>query len=167
LVSLFVVALGTVGLYLAQWALARARPRPPRRTAEPGEGRRPESDALLAWILTLNSWRSRWQAAWVTALNDEAKRKGGPLFLSFEEDPLQQPLELAVRRVSSVARSAQEKVVSCHVVGEAIQFLVRAGPASPEDTGRQMYGARLSPFHLQVSLGRSSESWEDAHKPIG
>ncbi|XP_034884785.1 C2 domain-containing protein 2-like [Mirounga leonina] len=110
LVSLFVVALGTVGLYLAQWALARARPRPPRRAAEPGEGRRPESDALLAWILTLNSWRSRWQAAWVTALNDEAKRKGGPLFLSFEEDPLQQPLELAVRRVSSVARSAQEKV---------------------------------------------------------
>ena len=76
LVSLFVVALGTVGLYLAQWALARARPRPPRRAAEPGEGRRPESDALLAWILTLNSWRNQWQAAWVTALNDEAERKG-------------------------------------------------------------------------------------------
>ncbi|XP_064434691.1 C2 domain-containing protein 2 isoform X1 [Mirounga angustirostris] len=160
LVSLFVVALGTVGLYLAQWALARARPRPPRRAAEPGEGRRPESDALLAWILTLNSWRSRWQAAWVTALNDEAKRKGGPLFLSFEEDPLQQPLELAVRRVSSVARSAQEKVVSCHVVGEAIQFLVRAGPASPEDMGRQIYGARLSPFHLQLEL-HMTEKRED------
>ncbi|XP_004406648.1 PREDICTED: C2 domain-containing protein 2 [Odobenus rosmarus divergens] len=160
LVSLFVVALGTVGLYLAQWALARARPRPPRRAAEPGEGRRPESDALLAWILTLNSWRSRWQAAWVTALNDEAKRKGGPLLLSFEEDPLQQPLELAVRRVSSVARSAQEKVVSCHVVGEAIQFLVRVGPTSPEDTGHQMYGARLSPFHLQLEL-HMTEKRED------
>ncbi|XP_025768865.1 C2 domain-containing protein 2 [Puma concolor] len=109
LVSLFVVALGTVGLYLAQWALARARPRPPRRAAEPGEGRRPESDALLAWILTLNSWRNQWQAAWVTALNDEAERKGGPLLLSFEEDPLWQPLGLEVHRVSSVARSAQEK----------------------------------------------------------
>lgn len=34
----------------------------------------------------------------------------GPLLLSFEEDPLRQPLELAVQRVSSVARSAQEKV---------------------------------------------------------
>lgn len=76
LVSLFVVALGTVGLYLAQWALARARLRPLRRAAEPGEGQRPESDALLSWILTLNSWRSQWQAAWVTALNREAKRKG-------------------------------------------------------------------------------------------
>lgn len=34
----------------------------------------------------------------------------GPPRLCFEEDPLQQPLELAVQQVSSVARSAQEKV---------------------------------------------------------
>lgn len=34
----------------------------------------------------------------------------GPLLLAFEEDPLRQPLELAVRRVWSVARSAREKV---------------------------------------------------------
>ncbi|MXQ82281.1 hypothetical protein E5288_WYG010983 [Bos mutus] len=110
LVALFVVALGTVGLYLAQWALARARPRSRRRAAEPGDCQRPESDALLAWILTLNSWRSQWQAAWVTALNDEAKRKGGPLLLCFQEDLLQPPLELTVQQVSSVAQSAQEKV---------------------------------------------------------
>ncbi|XP_074206831.1 C2 domain-containing protein 2 isoform X1 [Camelus bactrianus] len=152
LVALFVVALGTVGLYLAQWALARARPRSPRRAAEPGQGRRPESDTLLAWILTLNSWRSQWQAAWVTALNDEAKRKGGPLLLRFQEDPLQQPLELAVQQVSSTARSAQEKVVFCHVVGETIQFLVSVVPASSEDAGCQVYGVRVSPFHLQLEL---------------
>lgn len=76
LVSLFVVALGTVGLYLAQWALARARSRPPQRAAEPGEDQRPGSDVLLSWILTLNSWRSQWQTAWVAALNQEARRKG-------------------------------------------------------------------------------------------
>lgn len=34
----------------------------------------------------------------------------GPLLLAFEEDALQQPLELAVRRVSTVASSAQDKV---------------------------------------------------------
>lgn len=34
----------------------------------------------------------------------------GPLSLSFEEDPQQPPLELAVQQVSSAARSAQEKV---------------------------------------------------------
>ncbi|XP_054939542.1 C2 domain-containing protein 2-like [Physeter macrocephalus] len=78
LVALFVVALGTVGLYLAQWALARARPRSPRRAAEPGEGPRPEPDALLAWVLALTSWRGQWQAAWVAALNDEAKRRAAP-----------------------------------------------------------------------------------------
>lgn len=152
LVSLFVVALGTVGLYLAQWALARARPRPRRRAAEPGKDQRPESDVLLSWILTLNSWRNQWQAAWVAALNQEARRKGGPLLLSFEEDPLQPPLELAVQQVSSVARSAQEKVVSCDVVGQTIQFVVSTGPASPEDTGCQQYGVQLSPFRLQLEL---------------
>ncbi|XP_041529226.1 C2 domain-containing protein 2 isoform X2 [Microtus oregoni] len=75
LVSLFVAALGTVGLYLAQWTLARARP-PPRRRAEPDERRRRESDTLLSWILTLDSWESQWQMAWVTALNYEAQRRG-------------------------------------------------------------------------------------------
>ncbi|XP_062965696.1 C2 domain-containing protein 2 [Cynocephalus volans] len=152
LVSLFVAALVTVGLYLAQWALARARPRPRRRTAEPGEGQRPESDALLSWILTLNSWRSQWQAAWVTALNHEAERKGGPLLLSFEEDMQQQPLELAVQDVSSVIRSAQEKVVVCRVVGQTIQFVVSTEPAPAAGTGRQLYDVQLSPLHLQLEL---------------
>lgn len=160
LVSLFVVALGTVGLYLAQWALARARARPPRRAAQPGEDRRPESDVLLSWILRLNSWRSQWQAAWVAALNQEARRQGGPLSLSFEEDPQQPPLELAVQQVSSAARSPQEKVVSCRVVGKAIQFLVSSGSAAAEDTGRQQYGVRLAPLHLQLEL-RMKEERED------
>ncbi|XP_017710685.1 PREDICTED: C2 domain-containing protein 2 isoform X2 [Rhinopithecus bieti] len=150
LVSLFVAALATVGLYLAQWALARARPQPQRRAVEHGEGQRPGSDALLSWILTLGSWRSQWQAAWVTALNEEAERKGGPPFLSFEEDPRQQPLELAVQEVSSVLRSAEEKVVVCQVVGQAIQFLVSEKPAS--DAGCRLYNVRLSPFHLQLEF---------------
>ncbi|KAM5333593.1 C2 domain-containing protein 2 isoform 1-T1 [Glossophaga mutica] len=162
LVSLFVVALGTVGLYLAQWALARARSRSPRRAAEPVEEERPESDVLLSWILTLNSWRSQWQAAWVAALNQEARRKGGPLSLSFEEDPRQQPLELAVQQVWSAAGSAQEKVVSCHAVGRTIQFLVSAGPAAPRDAGRQQYSAQLAPFHLQLEL-HLKEKREDIH----
>ncbi|TKC46010.1 hypothetical protein EI555_012552 [Monodon monoceros] len=152
LVALFVVALGTVGLYLAQWALARARPRSPRRAAEPGEGQHPEPDALLAWIVTLSIWRKQWQAAWVAALNDEAKRRAGPPLLCFQEDPLQQPLELAMGQVSSVTQSAQEKVVFCRVVGETIQFLVSVGLPSSEDTGRPLYSVRLSPLHLQLEL---------------
>uniref|UniRef100_A0A2K6AIM9 C2 calcium dependent domain containing 2 n=1 Tax=Mandrillus leucophaeus TaxID=9568 RepID=A0A2K6AIM9_MANLE len=117
---------------------------------EHGEGQRPGSDALLSWILTLGSWRSQWQAAWVTALNEEAERKGGPPFLSFEEDPRQQSLELAVQEVSSVLRSAEEKVVVCQVVGQAIQFLVSEKPAS--GAGCRLYNVRLSPFHLQLEF---------------
>lgn len=71
LVALFVLALGTVALYLAQWALTRARPRSPGRAPHP----HPEWDALLGWVLTLDSWRGRWQAAWVDALNREAARR--------------------------------------------------------------------------------------------
>lgn len=73
LVSLFVAALATVGLYLAQWALAGARP-PLGRREEPAGGRRP--DALLSWMLTLDGWGAQWRAAWVAALNAEAERTG-------------------------------------------------------------------------------------------
>ncbi|XP_037380811.1 C2 domain-containing protein 2 [Talpa occidentalis] len=148
LVALFLAALGTVGLYLAQWARARARPREPR---EPGAGRGPDADALLAWVLTRRGWRGRWLDAWAAALSREARRRGGPLLLSFPEDPLQQPLELAVQRVSTTARSAQEKVVTCHVVGDTLQFTVSTGPA-PQDPGARLYDVRLSPFHLQLEL---------------
>ncbi|XP_053420739.1 C2 domain-containing protein 2 isoform X1 [Nycticebus coucang] len=152
LVFLFVAALVTVGLYLAHWALAGAHPRPQRRAAEPGGGQVPESDALLSWILTLDSWRSQWQAAWVAALNREAERKGGLLLLAFAVDPRQQPLELAVQEVSSVVRSAGEKVVICHAVGRAAQFSVSAGPASALGEGCQPYDVCLSPVHLQLEL---------------
>lgn len=149
LVSLFVAALGTVGLYLAQWALAKARP-PPRRRAEPDELRRQESDTLLSWILTRDSWGNQWLAAWVTALNYEAERSGGPLRLSFQKDPRPQSLQLTVGEVSSVVKSAQEKMVICRVVGENLQFLVSAGPASTTEC--QLYDVRLSPFHLKVQF---------------
>ncbi|XP_059777596.1 C2 domain-containing protein 2 isoform X3 [Balaenoptera ricei] len=55
-------------------------------------------------------------------------------------------------QVSSVAQSAQEKVVFCHVVAETIQFLVSVGLPSSEDTGRPLYSVRLSPLHLQLEL---------------
>ncbi|KAG3284022.1 C2 calcium dependent domain containing 2 [Ictidomys tridecemlineatus] len=150
LVSLFVAALVTVGLYLTQWALARARP-PPRRRAEPEAEQRPESDALLSWILTLNSWRSQWQTAWVIALNQEAKKRGGPLQLSFQQDARPQLQELAVGEVSSMVQSAQEKVVACHVMSKTLQFLVSAAP-SVTGSGHQLYDVQLSPVHLQLEL---------------
>ncbi|XP_021513034.1 C2 domain-containing protein 2 isoform X1 [Meriones unguiculatus] len=170
LVSLFVAALGTVGLYLAQWVLARARP-PPRRRAEPDDRRRRESDTLLSWILTLDSWGKQWQAAWVTALNYEAERRGGPLHLSFQQYPRPQSLQLRIGEVSSMVKSTQEKVVICHVVGETLQFLVSAGPASTTSSECQLYDVQLSPFHLKMEFQMEKKRediqirWSFTHAP--
>ncbi|KAG8518591.1 C2 domain-containing protein 2 [Galemys pyrenaicus] len=41
------------------------------------------------------------------------------------------------------------RVVTCHVVGDTVQFTVSAGPA-PQDAGAQLYDVRLSPFRLQI-----------------
>ncbi|XP_013360684.1 PREDICTED: C2 domain-containing protein 2 [Chinchilla lanigera] len=103
-------------------------------------------------MLTLDGWRTQWRAAWVAALNAEAARTRGSLCLSFPLDPQPQPLELAVSEVSSVTKSAQEKVVTCHVAGDALQFLVSVGPASAGDAGRQLCDVRLSPVHLQLEF---------------
>ncbi|XP_076973629.1 uncharacterized protein LOC143647755 [Tamandua tetradactyla] len=46
-----------------------------------------------------------------------------------------------------------QKVVSCDVVGEAIQCNVSIQPVSSENLARQLYGVRLSPFHLQTAWG--------------
>ncbi|XP_023571797.1 C2 domain-containing protein 2 [Octodon degus] len=149
LVSLFVAALATVGLYLAQWARVGARPSRVLQ-AEGAVGRQP--DALLSWMLTLDGWRTQWWAAWVAALNAEAARTRGPLCLSFQQDPQPKPLELAVSEVSSMAKSAQEKVVTCHAAGDTLKFLVSTGLASAGDAGQQLCDVHLSPVHLQLEF---------------
>lgn len=145
LVALFALALGTVALYLAQWALTRARPRSPGQAPHP----HPEWDALLGWVLTLDSWRGRWQAAWVDALNREAARRAGPPHLRFQEPLRPQPLQLAVQRVTSV-RGAQEKVLSCHALGGGVRFTVSVGAAQEEE--RRTYAVQLSELRLQLQL---------------
>ncbi|XP_074930050.1 C2 domain-containing protein 2 isoform X2 [Chelonoidis abingdonii] len=150
LVTLFVAALVTLAIYLVQYALVALRNgrRKPPASAELLQG----NDTLLAWVLSLSSWRTQWQKAWITALNAEAKVRGDSLLLTFEEDTTAQLLELAVRRVVSVVKSAQEKVVSCTVVGDSIQFIVHVSHTSPTTTECQSYSVKLSPLHLQLEL---------------
>ncbi|KAM9170537.1 C2 domain-containing protein 2 isoform 3-T3 [Pangshura tecta] len=150
LVTLFVAALVTLAVYLVQYALGALRKsgRQPPSSAELLQG----NDTLLAWVLSLASWRTQWQKAWITALNAEAKVRGDSLLLTFEEDTTPQLLELAVRRVVSVVKSAQEKVVSCNVVGDSIQFIVHVSHPSPATTECQSYSVKLSPLHLQLEL---------------
>ncbi|NWU01033.1 C2CD2 protein, partial [Urocynchramus pylzowi] len=72
--------------------------------------------------------------------------------LTFEEDDPAEPLELAVKEVTSVVKSAGEKVVSCNVVGDSVKFLVAVSAPPPAAAEAQSYFVKLSPVHLQLQL---------------
>ncbi|XP_066555637.1 C2 domain-containing protein 2 [Amia ocellicauda] len=165
LVTLFVASVVTVLVYLVQWALGpggRAADR-----AEPGAFSA-EADALLSWALALRSWRCEWQSAWCRALNDQARRTGGPLHFTFQEDGLQ-PSKLAVSQVSSYTKSAEHKNVCCQVSGDSLQFSLRVTQRTAAPTDRQSFTVTISPLQMQLELqmkeavGKVHISWTLLH----
>ncbi|NWR88789.1 C2CD2 protein, partial [Furnarius figulus] len=151
LVALFVAALATLAVYLVQYALLALRRRPQHPPPLPPppppllrDELREEGGSVLAWALSLGSWRRQWRRAWVAALRAEAAERADSQLLTFEEDDPPEPLELAVKEVISVVKSAEEKVVSCNVVGDSVKF-VFADEA-------QSYSVKLSPLHLQLRI---------------
>ncbi|XP_016288599.2 C2 domain-containing protein 2 isoform X2 [Monodelphis domestica] len=143
-VTLFLAALVTVSRHLVQCACG-----PSADSLQPI--RKDDWGFLLKWVLSLHSWRSQWRAAWLTALNEEARQSGGPPFLTFEEEQLQQPFELAVHPVVNAVKSVQE-AVSWNVGGDSISFVVHVLSASCGASQGRSYDVRLSPFHLQLEL---------------
>ncbi|XP_074955621.1 C2 domain-containing protein 2 [Phalacrocorax aristotelis] len=160
LVALFVAALATLAAYLVQYVLLalrrRRRPPPPPPPSPLPPPRRDElleeGGSVLAWALSLGSWRRQWRRAWVAALRAEAAARADSQLLTFEEDDPPEPLELEVKQVLSVVKSAQEKVVSCNVVGDSVKFIVTVSHTSPVAVGGQSYSVKLSPVHLQLQL---------------
>ncbi|XP_053932433.1 C2 domain-containing protein 2 isoform X1 [Cuculus canorus] len=151
LVALFAAALATLAAYLAQYArlaLRRLRAPPPAQRDE----LLAEGSSALAWALARGGWRRRWRRAWLEALGAEAAARADSQLLTFEEDDPQEPLELAVKQVVSVVKSAQEKVVSCNVVGDSVTFVVTVSHTSPTAAESQSYSVKLSPLHLQLQL---------------
>uniref|UniRef100_A0A8C4XR65 C2 calcium dependent domain containing 2 n=1 Tax=Falco tinnunculus TaxID=100819 RepID=A0A8C4XR65_FALTI len=152
LVALFVAALATLAVYLVQYALLalrRGRPPPPLPPAPRRDELLEEGGSVLAWALSLGSWRRQWRRAWVAALSAEAATRADSLLLTFEEDDPPEPLELGVKQVVSIVKSAQEKVVSCNVVGDSVKFVVTVSHTSPAAAEGQSYSVKLSPLHLQ------------------
>ncbi|XP_042314574.1 C2 domain-containing protein 2 isoform X2 [Sceloporus undulatus] len=129
------------------------------------EGEPPEGGCswLLAWLLALRSWRLRWQAAWLHALNARAlarrqqQQQQDPWLFTFEEDAATHPLELVIQEVISVVKSAEEKVISCNVVGNAFHFIVSVSHTSPVTTECQSYNVKLSPLYLKLELSMKSK----------
>ncbi|XP_041343694.1 C2 domain-containing protein 2 isoform X2 [Pyrgilauda ruficollis] len=155
LVALFVAALATLAVYLVQYALlALRRGRPPPAPAPPVQRDEllEEGGSVLAWALSRGSWRRQWRRAWVAALRAEAAERADSQLLTFEEDDPAEPLELAVKEVTSIVKSAGEKVVSCNVVGDSVKFLVAVSAPPPAAAEAQSCFVKLSPVHLQLQL---------------
>ncbi|NXS02829.1 C2CD2 protein, partial [Oxylabes madagascariensis] len=153
LVALFVAALATLAVYLVQYALLavrRGRPAPAAAAPERRDELREEGGSVLAWALSRGSWRRQWRRAWVAALRAEAAERA--VSAGVQEDDPAEPLELAVKEVTSVVKSAGEKVVSCNVVGDSVKFLVAVSAPPPAADEAQSYFVKLSPVHLQLQL---------------
>uniref|UniRef100_A0A8C5LRL3 C2 calcium dependent domain containing 2 n=1 Tax=Leptobrachium leishanense TaxID=445787 RepID=A0A8C5LRL3_9ANUR len=79
LLSMFVTALVTLGLYLFQDVLGSFWSQGERSSLPSAHG---EANSLLSWILSLPSWKNQWLKAWINALNEEAGKRGVTIKLS-------------------------------------------------------------------------------------
>ncbi|XP_042287495.1 C2 domain-containing protein 2 isoform X2 [Thunnus maccoyii] len=109
MVTLFIASLITLILYFVQYVQQGSVVGINQRAAEDNAAQEEEAAALLGWALSLKSWKSQWRGAWCRALNDESRKRGSPVLLTFEEDGLESS-ELMVSQVSNFQKSAQNKL---------------------------------------------------------
>ncbi|KAK6317154.1 hypothetical protein J4Q44_G00125540 [Coregonus suidteri] len=147
MVTLFIASSITLILYLIQYFYDDLRIQKPEQNNAVSE----EADALLGWALSLKSWKSQWRGAWCRALNDESRKSGSPVQLTFEEDGLQSS-ELVVGQVSSFKKSAGQKAAQCKVVGDKLQFSLSASPSAMSPGEPCRYSVKISPLELQLDL---------------
>ncbi|XP_076607197.1 C2 domain-containing protein 2 isoform X1 [Chaetodon auriga] len=149
MVTLFIASLVTLILYFVQYFQQRGIGNK-QRAAEDNAAKE-EAASLLGWALSLKSWKSQWRAAWCRALNDESRKRGGPVLLAFEEDDLEAS-ELMVSQVSSFQKSARNKAASCSVLGEKLQFSVGAASTAMATADPCKYTVCIAPLELQLDL---------------
>ncbi|CAL8277884.1 unnamed protein product [Arctogadus glacialis] len=146
MVTLFIASLVTLLLYLVQYVqhgyLANV-PKPAQNNAS-----KEEADALLEWMLSLQSWKSQWKEAWCRALNNESRRSGGNL-LSFDEDGLHSS-DLVVSQVCSFQKSSGHKTARCKLVGDKLQFSLNT--KSPSSAEPRPYTVEIAPLQIQLDL---------------
>ncbi|XP_044077401.1 C2 domain-containing protein 2 isoform X3 [Siniperca chuatsi] len=149
MVTLFITSLVTLILYFVQYFQQRGVGNK-QRAAEDNEAKE-EAASLLGWALSLKSWKSQWRGAWCSALNDESRKRGGPVLLTFEEADLEAS-ELMVSQVSSFQKSARNKAACCSVVGEKLQFSVTAASTAMAAADPCKYTVCIAPLELQLDL---------------
>ncbi|XP_047462865.1 C2 domain-containing protein 2 isoform X2 [Mugil cephalus] len=170
MVTLFVASLITLVLYFVQYYQHRvvgSRQRPGEDNAA-----KEEAAALLGWALSLKSWTSQWRGAWCRALNDESRKRGGAVLLTFEEDGLEAS-ELRVSQVSSFQKSARSKTARCSVVWEKLEFSLGAASRAMATADPCKYTVCIAPLELQIHLHMQEAedqvkvSWGVSHLETG
>ncbi|XP_056298361.1 C2 domain-containing protein 2 isoform X1 [Pseudoliparis swirei] len=150
MVTLFFASLVTLLLYFVQSFQQRGGGR--ERPAARDDAAQEEAAALLAWALSLESWKGQWRGAWCSALNERSRKSGSPVLLTFEEDDDLEASELKVSHVSSFQKSAKYKTARCSVVGERLQFSLGASSAATATADPCKYTVCIAPVELQLDL---------------
>ncbi|XP_008330497.1 C2 domain-containing protein 2 isoform X1 [Cynoglossus semilaevis] len=152
MVTLFIASLVTLALYFIQYIQQRVAGNKQRTVVD--NAAKKEADAFLKWALSLESWKSQWRETWCRALNDESRKRGGPVVLTFEEeeDDDVEASELEVSRVSSFQKSSTGQAVCCTVVGEKLQFALSASLPAVATGDPCKYTITLTPLELQLDL---------------
>ncbi|XP_044226406.1 C2 domain-containing protein 2 isoform X1 [Thunnus albacares] len=151
MVTLFIASLITLILYFVQYVQQGSVVGINQRAVEDNAAQEEEAAALLGWALSLKSWKSQWRGAWCRALNDESRKRGSPVLLTFEEDGLESS-ELMVSQVSNFQKSAQNKSACCSVVGEKLQFTLSAASTAMASADPCKYTVCIAPLELQLDL---------------
>ncbi|XP_059208314.1 C2 domain-containing protein 2 [Centropristis striata] len=170
MVTLFFASLVTLILYFVQYFQQIGVGN--KQTAAEDNAAKEEAAALLGWALSLKSWKSQWRGAWCRALNDQSRKCGSPVLLTFDEDDLEAS-ELMVSQVSSFQKSARNKAACCSVAGEKLQFSVSAASTAMAPADPCKYTVCIAPLELQLDLKMQEAdnevkmSWGVSHLETG
>ncbi|XP_033027397.1 phospholipid transfer protein C2CD2L [Lacerta agilis] len=180
LVLLFAASLLTVSAWLLQFArgLWRGRRRPAKEAPPlPSRGRAAAAAAglwaslrrlgsarevagseaaagargLLASLFAFRAFRENWQRAWLRALNEQARRHGSSVQITFEESPQQLPA-VKIDHVTCTDQSDRSMMLCCHLSASTLQFPVSVTQQSPAAVSMDTYHVTLAVLRAQLEI---------------
>ncbi|XP_048368245.1 phospholipid transfer protein C2CD2L [Sphaerodactylus townsendi] len=134
------------GLWAALRRLGWARQATSAAASEPAGAR-----GLLAALFAFRAFRENWRRAWLRALNDQARRHGSSIQITFENSPQLQP-GVNISHVSSADQSQRSMVLHCHLSADAMQFPVSVTQQSPAAVSMDTYHITLAVLQAQLVI---------------
>ncbi|XP_069744935.1 C2 domain-containing protein 2 [Narcine bancroftii] len=157
LIALFLASVLTLMLYGFHCGLGLSWGRVKARFGLGAQAGSPPSDpsegaaTLLSWLLSLESWKCQWQKAWVSALN-QAARKNRSSFQLTVDNIRPSSSSLVLSHVTSVIKSEQHLAFGCCVTGEYAQFSIALTQESPVAMGLEFFNVLVSPLRIELEI---------------